>query len=373
MRIAIIADTHLGYARFEKDAFEQAERALLESSERADMVLFAGDVFDVKIPKLETLDAAIGLFRKVRVPIFAIHGNHERRAKELTNPARLLHTSGAINYLHAESKTFEKDGQRVQVFGVGNVPDEYADAALKKVMERFSPEDGAFKVLLIHQSIKELVPHGKNELSLEYLETLPFDLIVNGHLHGKDILLGGRFLIPGSTVITQLKKDETNPKGFYIYDTSTKKADFIPINSRPFFYEELEFKEAADSDVRDAVRRKIEELKKKNGNAIIALKIDGSLKDGMSASDLRFPDYDHVFIDNRLDAKNLSATLGRIRELRNEKLSVRDLALKELEEKTRGKVKSFDPVELFEKLVIGADETLEYLNRDKNGKTPAGS
>ncbi len=372
MRIAIISDTHLGYARFEEDAFVQAERAFLAASEKADAILFAGDVFDTKIPKLETLDRAIAMLKKVKIPVFAIHGNHERRAKELVNPARLLSTSGVMTYLHGETKPFELNNEKLQILGIGNVPDEYADEAVKKVIaERFVPEQGAFRILLIHQSIRELMPHGKNELSLEYLETLPFDLIVNGHLHGKDVLLKGRFLIPGSTVITQLKKEETAGKGFFLFDTMTKKADFMPVDTRPFFCEEILLRDASVTEARDAVKQKIDELMKKDRNAIICLKVTGTLKQGAGQPDLRFPEYERVFVDSSLEAKSLKERLERIRNARSDQLSVRDLALRQLEEKVKGRITAFDSAEIFEKLVQGVDETLEYLKKeDTDGKAP---
>lgn len=376
MKIAIIADTHLGYSRFEKDAFIQAERAFLDASEKADVILFAGDVFDIKIPKLETLNQAISIFRKVKIPVIAIHGNHERRTKEMVNPAQLLQTAGVIDYIHCKSKTFEKNGEKIQVFGVGNVPDEYADVAIKKAIERFSPDDASFKVLLIHQTVKELVPHGKNELSIDYLESLPFDLIINGHIHGKEILMGGRFIIPGSTVITQLRKNETEPKGYFLFDTKAKNAEFVPIECRSFFYEEIELKEAGAREVLDSLNSKISELRQKDPNALIALKINGTLKEGLSSSDIRIPNYEHVFIDNKLDIQNLEVKLERIRNLRNEKLSVRNLALKELDAKTKEKITAFDSTELFEKLLDGVDVTLDYLDKlrdDKNGRTSTGS
>jgi DNA repair exonuclease SbcCD nuclease subunit len=373
MRIAIISDTHLGYARFEEDAFVQAERAFLAASESADAILFAGDVFDTKIPKLETLDRAIAMLKKVKIPVFAIHGNHERRAKELINPARLLSTSGVMTYLHGEAVPFNSNGEKLQILGIGNIPDEYADEAIKKVIaERFVPEKGAFRILLIHQSIRELMPHGKNELSLEYLETLPFDLIVNGHLHGKDVLMKGRFLIPGSTVITQLKKEETAGKGFFMFDTATKKADFVPIDSRPFFCEDIVLKGASAAEAREIVKNKIEELMKKGKNAIVCLKVSGTLKDNVQP-DLRFPEYEHVFVDSALDAKSLKERLERIRDARTDQLSVRDLALRQLVEKVKGKITAFDAAEIFEKLVEGPDEALEYIKReDAHGKAPAG-
>jgi DNA repair exonuclease SbcCD nuclease subunit len=369
MKIAIFSDPHLGYARFEEDSYIQAERAIASASEKADLILCAGDIFDTKIPKLETLKRAVEMFAKARVPVFAIHGNHERRAKDMTNPVQLLSAGTKVRLLHGEAAIHEKDGEKVQVFGMGSVPEEYAEQALKTTMERFRKEDGAFAILMIHQSIKELIPGGDDELSLDYLEALPFDLIVNGHIHETSTKLGGRFIIPGSTVITQLKKDEMADKGYFLYDTKTKKAEFVKIQSRPFFYEELEFKGAGEMDIRERIREKVKEIRTKHPDSVIAIKIDGTLKEGLSGSDIKVDDYEHVFIENRLNVGSLTAKLEKIRSSREANLSLRDMAVKELKTKTEGKIDRFDSTELFEKLVVGPDETMEYLEKKKSEKT----
>lgn len=369
MKIAVFSDPHLGYSRFEEDSYVQAGRAVESASSKADLILCAGDVFDVKIPKLETLKKAVDIFRKASVPLFMIHGNHERRAKDLVNPAQVLGSLTGVRLLHGQAALFEKGGEKVQVLGIGSVPEEYAAAAVKKVMDGFRKEDGAFTVLMIHQSIKELIPGGgEEELSLEYLESLPFDLIVDGHIHETITRLGGRFIIPGSTVITQLKKDEMAPKGYFLYDTRTRKAEFIPIESRRFFYEVLDFKDAQEADVRESLEARIKELRAREPGCIIALKIDGTLKEGLLKSDIRLDDYPDVFIDNRLNSEDLGAKLQKIRASREESISVRDLAIKELKSRTDGKI-GFDAAELFEKLVEGSDEALEYLeNLNKKDK-----
>src|SRR4030095_17193485 len=120
MKIAIFSDPHLGYARFEEDSYIQAERAIESASEKADLILCAGDIFDIKIPKLETLKRAVDIFRKAKVPVYAIHGNHERRARDMTNPAQLLAASTGMRLLHGESAVFEKNGEKGQVLGVGS-------------------------------------------------------------------------------------------------------------------------------------------------------------------------------------------------------------------------------------------------------------
>lgn len=376
MKIAIIADTHLGYARFEEDSFVQAERAMADAAEKADVILFAGDLFDVKIPKLETLVAAMDVLKKPSekgTPIYAIHGNHERRTKDTFNPVQLLHKAGLLQHIHVESKTFEKNEEKIQIFGMGAVPEEYAVTALESSMQKFTPEQDAFKILILHQTIKDLIPKGTDELTLDHLEGLPFDLIVNGHHHSRSSKLGGKFVIPGSTVITQLKKEETEQKCYYLYDTKEKKGEFIPINSRPFFYEELEFENTTEPEIRQKIQDTITRIHTNDDSAIISIKLKGSLKQGLQSSDISIGNYKNVYLDNKLNSDNLAIRLEKIRELRTEKLSVRDLALKELVSKTKDKISLFDPAELFEKLVEGSEETLEYLRSDKNGKTPISS
>ncbi len=363
MKIAIISDTHFGYARFEEDSYIQAENAFLGASDKADLIIYAGDVFDTKTPKLETLNRAVEILKKVKKPIFAIHGNHERRSKGMINPAQLLATTGAFRYLHGEAAEFDSLGEKTQIFGLGNVPEELASIALKKALENFKPNPNAFKILVLHQSIKELIPHAEEEISLEELESLPFDLIINGHIHGRTTKLGGRFIIPGSTVVTQLKKDETAPRGYVLYDTKTKTHEFVEIACRKFFYEEIEFKDAGIEGIKKAVEEKIKELKIDN-NAIIRIKIKGTAKEGIRPSDISFAGVENVFIDNHLNATTLKDKLERIKRIKDQKLSVKELAIKELEEKVKDKIKLFSPRDLFDKLVIGTDETLEYLKSE---------
>ena len=256
MKIAIFSDPHLGYNRFEEDSYIQAERVIMDASVKADVILCAGDIFDIKIPKLETIKRAIEIFKKAKIPIYAIHGNHERRAKEMVNPAQILASGTHMQLLHGSEAIFEKNEEKIQIFGLGSVPEEYAETALKSVIQKFDKKN--FSILMLHQSIRELIPGGSDELSLEYLETLPFDLIINGHIHETISKLDGRFLIPGSTVITQLKKDETAPKGYYLYDTKTKKPEFIQVETRKFFYEEFVFNDAGEMEIREQIRKKVD-------------------------------------------------------------------------------------------------------------------
>ncbi len=365
MKIAIISDTHFGYTRFEEDAFIQAERAFLDAEVKADVIIYAGDVFDTKIPTLETINRAVEIFKKVKKPIFAIHGNHERRSKGMTNPAQLLANIGLYRYLHGTDALFELNNEKIQIFGLGNVPEELARVALTKSLENFSPKNDAFKIIVLHQSIKELIPHAEEEISFEDLEPLPFDLIINGHIHASIVKLGGRFLIPGSTVITQLKKDEVESRGYILYDTKTKTHIFVPVQCRQFFYEEFLFQEAAPVDIKQQVEAKIKELRNKDAQAIIRIKIKGTIKQGLERSGLEFVQDSLLYIDNQLNGSALKDKLDHIRMVNNEKLSVKEIAVKQLEERVKDRITLFSTRDLFDHLTQGVEETLEYLKSIK--------
>ncbi len=363
MRIGIVADNHLGYPRFEEDSFVQAERAMLGAAEKCDVIINAGDIFDTRIPKLETLQKGMELFSRIKVPVFTIYGNHERRTKEMTNPVELLLTAGVVKYLHGTGEIFEKDGEKAQIFGIGNIPDRYAKTAVESALKKFVPEEGAFKILVLHQTISDILKTEEEELSLDFLEDLPFDLIINGHIHKRMEKLDGKVLMPGSTVITQLKKDEMEQKGYYIYDTKARKAEFFPIECRAFFHEELEFADASEEDVRKKVREKIEELKRRDKDAVILIKLKGTLKEGLLSSDVALDESDDIYLVNELNAVDIKTKLDKIRKFREENLSVKEIAVAELEKRLEGKIKLFRPSEFFDKLVEGSEEALEYLEK----------
>ncbi|MGV8176582.1 MAG: DNA repair exonuclease [Candidatus Bilamarchaeaceae archaeon] len=362
MKLAIISDSHIGYPRFSEDSVKQAGEAFMKAAPCSDAILFAGDLFDTKVPKLEILSSAASIFSGIRTPIYAIHGNHERRGKDAVNPLKLLGQLGLVKYLHGEKADI---GSGVSLYALGSVPEEYAKTAIEECMKRWSPEsDKGFRILMIHQGIKELVYSGEDDLELSYLESLPFDLIINGHIHKRGEHLKGRLLIPGSTVITQLKKDEQEPKGFTIYDTEKRSHDFVPIDSREFLWEEMEFKGASPLDVERAVSGRIADLRKDKPSALVRIVVKGTLKEGVGMEAVNLPSgIQDVFIDNELGSLALKDKLETIKRLRERKASVRDVGLAKLSELLKGKT-SFNVPELFELLAEDEKKAMEYLGLD---------
>jgi DNA repair exonuclease SbcCD nuclease subunit len=368
LKIAVLADFHLGYAKFLDDSFEQAERAFSEACKRADLVVILGDIFDARVPKQEILARSFKLFRiawgkrwdakivsyssrderknYAEVPVVAIHGTHERRTKELVNPVELLEKAGFLVNVHSATAVFERDGERVALQGMGGVPEEYSKTALEALSPK--PVEGAFNVFLFHQSMKGFIP-GEGLMSLEDLPK-GFDLYLCGHMHTKisqKLDSGALLLIPGSTVITQMRKDDTESKGFFIFDTKTKEAAFHKIESRPFFYEELEFKNAGMNEVVAEARKSIEKLleDKSDVKPIIKLKLKGTVAKGLNPSNVDTGTLEREFegraiveLDKELEFETLKERIEKLRNLREGKVSVRDMGIEIL----KGKLKQYE-------------------------------
>lgn len=88
VRIAAIADLHI---RINQD-LSPLERALQDIHHHADVLLIAGDLTEMgRIPEMELLAAVL---EGVPIPVFAILGNHDRRAVRRTALIKLLRNVG---------------------------------------------------------------------------------------------------------------------------------------------------------------------------------------------------------------------------------------------------------------------------------------
>ncbi|MCL5239585.1 MAG: metallophosphoesterase family protein [Candidatus Marsarchaeota archaeon] len=306
MKIAIASDFHLGYERFRSDAFRQAETALEMASKEADAIIIPGDIFDMRNPKPDVLAEAINLFRNLSkkewrataidvsaaskaytdVPILAIPGTHERRAKGAENPVNLLGLAGLLVDISDGAATLEKDGEKVLVYGIGGVSEERFLDTIKTLDPK--PLAGHFSIFMFHQSAYELLPFSDDFIHLEQLPE-GFDLYVNGHIHNRveKKVHGKHFLIPGSTVLTQLKDAEQEEKGFFVFDTKAGTYSFHKIPSRRFVVVKIEA-DGKDADgLTNDIKKGIESaVGNDTGIPVVRVEISGSMKKGVRSIDL---------------------------------------------------------------------------------------
>jgi DNA repair exonuclease SbcCD nuclease subunit len=308
MRIAITSDFHLGYERFREDAFKQAEEALEAAANEADAIIIPGDIFDMRIPRPDVLAEAINLFRNLskkewkakvtavmaaskaftEVPVVAIPGTHERRAQGVENPVNLLGLAGLLVDVSDGYAVIEKGSEKVMVYGIGGVSEERFLETIKKLDPK--PLPGHFSIFMFHQSAYELLPFSEDFIHLDQLPE-GFDLYVNGHIHSRveKKVHGKPFLIPGSTVLTQLKDGEQEEKGFFIFDTSTGTYSFHKIRSRRFVVAKLNADGKSADELGSEIRKAIDAaIGTKGGMPIVRVEMSGLMKKGARSIDLDF-------------------------------------------------------------------------------------
>jgi len=364
MRISILSDFHFGYGwntRLEDDSFQNAKEALSKCLD-SDLILITGDIFDSRNPRTETWAKTLKVLskpllsenREVRlvdrikkelpeiskrtlssIPVLALHGTHDRRPKGQTNVIEALEQTGFLIHLHCNGLVFEKNGQKVAIQGMSGVPERYA----KQVMDKWDPKpiEGCYNILMFHQSIEPYVYSPLEPPTLN-LMNLPkgFDLIIDGHVHTRDLtkINGTRLLLTGSTIITQLKKEESGvAKGFYQVEIEEDtKINFIPLeNSRKFFYKELELK--PDITVRDQIEGTLNETLKQEfkKKPIIKIKISGKeigiIEKEFKEIEKKFSNQAIIYFQKELESEEMTKKIELLRNLRERKLSIEETGL----------------------------------------------
>ncbi len=372
MKVAFVSDTHFGYPRFEADATAQGRAAILDAAQKADVLVLGGDIFDHRIPRLETILEVAQVLAEARnilksknsgisPLILGIHGTHERRAKDALNPIALMAKMGLMEDIHNKTIVVEKqeDGgkpQRLAFSGMGGLPDDLVRDALSRLSCK--PESGALNFFVFHQTMREFIQVPLD--SLASVDDLPagYDYYLCGHIHARHELMGGKLLLPGSTVMTQMKDEEKTGKGYYIIDSlvpAAQRASFIPITTRPFEVVELRFEKSKPSEVRAAAEKEIQRLLSLSwpSKPILKLRLIGTLASDAADLDLSGIDAGEqafLFIDNQLDGSNLAAGLAQLKEERFNRATPLELGMALLREQAGAAgLKPERAQELFEK------------------------
>ena len=393
MIIGIASDPHLGYPRFYEDSFRQFDEAFRAICDKSDIVVLPGDIFDTKVPKFEAIAKAMHIFEYGKKknwpirsdtgesPVVAIHGTHDRRSKDNINPVQLLEKSGFITNLHDRTVVFEKDGENgkemVAITGFGGVSEEYAESALASFNPKPVPD--AYNILVFHQTVLEVIPIAAAGLSLKKMPD-GFDLYLCGHIHKRIFIKkdGKLLLIPGSTVLTQLKKEETEKKAYVLFDTKTNEPKFVELNSsRPFFFKEFELADADFSTAISKCREFIDSVLEKDVDMpIIKLQVKGTLKSGLKEGNIDlsslYSEYEnqaYIEIDNQLDSNGLKEKMETFRKLYEEKKSVREVGIEILKKRLQDSGQDASETESLFELLSDSKNIDGYLDEivKKNG------
>ena len=367
MKVAIVGDTHLGFAYGtprQEDSFRNAKDAIKKALEGGpDMIIQLGDMFHERIPKPEVLAPGIEIFshassklkpikifQRVRkgkeeqmskeIPaVLTIFGNHERRAEHYVNPVQIVERSKAVYCMTAESIVVEANGERIGIHGLSAVP----GAVFRDVMASWNPKPfpRMQNIMILHQTFKDVIPQiGDEAPSFADLPT-GFDAYFCGDIHWRveDQHPSSKapIIIAGSTVKTQLKKlESTQKKGIYIANFADGKIH-ISLKTletpRDFTYEAINVGGKKPGDITSLIDADLDKKLKyhvKGLKPLIRYKLNGKLADGFLPTDLNFrkliQKYEKsllVFIDKtKVESTKLAERSKFLADLKNKRVSI---------------------------------------------------
>ncbi|MCG7844991.1 MAG: exonuclease SbcCD subunit D [Methanomassiliicoccales archaeon] len=249
MRIAHIADTHVGFSAYrradpetgmnqrEVDVYRAFER-LVDSliSQRPDLVLHAGDLFDSVRPSNRAMSVVLEqLLRLSRenIPIVLIAGNHSTpRLRETGSVFRLFeHIDGVYPVYTPGAHRLEFGDLLVTAF-----PHQEKDVLIES-LQQWKRGKHRFEVGMLHVGIQGLSRYSMgeaNELNLpSSLLNLDVDYIALGHFHDMEEITANACYC-GS--LERMSFSEAGQqKGYILMDLERRKREFVPLQTRPMY------------------------------------------------------------------------------------------------------------------------------------------
>lgn len=263
MRIAILADVHLGKRQFSgttdgrntreidtENAWYHAVRVIAELS--PDLVLICGDIFDhPRVSDFAKKAFIVGLWDihlHTRAPMVILQGNHDAgRTAEVLTPLRL--PDGLIDKLHIVT-TPKRLNLHIggQVVSVSCFP--FVVRGEDKAYQLEPDPDADVNILALHASVKgsadgDSLPHfyGSGDQALDVAREVDrWDLIAVGDFHEFTRLHPTALACyPGSLERTSSNIwQEQAPKGFVMADTESGTLEFHEVETRPMFDYDLD-------------------------------------------------------------------------------------------------------------------------------------
>ena len=345
LKIGIISDTHLGVPpmghELYNDAFENFEEGIkILVQNGADIILHSGDFYNRTDPPPWIQDKATHILRttitgekpalsvikgrinfeaedvRIAVPLFLIHGTHDRPVgRPMPGPAfQHLVAAGYCNYLDIDPENefatrqvvVEKDKVRISLVGIGHRPEGDINASIKSQNVPF--EDNAINICCIHNAVEGVIPtSGEECLDLKMLRGINY--VVIGHAHnphiddsGKPALrswhaLNIQAIIPGTTTINRLHKQEEGKKFVYILDIQSMDKRptlqaFPLINARQLFYQNMSVEGLDYQKAREKITTYLRSipLNKLTKKPLVRIVLSGKLAKGTTRSRLNFED-----------------------------------------------------------------------------------
>ena len=291
MRIAHIADPHLGYRAYnritpagvnarEADVFDAFRRALAKVVEiEPDLIVIAGDLFHVVRPSNLMIQHAFREFaqlrQKIKAPIVIIGGNHDSpRSVDTGCILDLLRNLEGIHVVHTEYVQVKLQDLDTSVFCL-------CHRALPQLSSlKIEPDPGSARnVLLAHGTVEGVIRNAYDlfEISRSQVISDAWDYIAFGHYHLFEELAPNAYYA-GSLEYTSsnIWSETVTPKGFIEYDLDERKlVKFHEIETREVIdLRPVDAAQLTADDLNLKIARRIESIGGGHTNKIVRLVIE---------------------------------------------------------------------------------------------------
>ncbi len=250
MKFLHISDTHLGYQQYGlrervQDFFDVFKQALeIAKEEKVEFIIHTGDLFHSKRPDNEVLIQTIKLIKDVKIPIYAIEGNHDKEGhiRNSDSPLEILKEATQMKIVRSVIQVNDS----ISIFGLPHLSNyrlkmlSQEGKHISKLLEELyynAKVPKEFTILMLHLEFKNTLPLA----FLSHSDIPPmFDYVGIGHLHDRQepipIKDGDKYIVyPGSTEYTQILEKGNVKKGIYLVElgrNKVKNIEFKPLNTR---------------------------------------------------------------------------------------------------------------------------------------------
>lgn len=254
MRVAHIADIHLGYRQYGLDQrlldFQDAWFWLVEDilAQRPDVVIIAGDVFhEQHISPAVYQQCVAGLlrFQQAAIPVIVIEGNHDRRTHRMRQSwLSVLHGERLLYLLAPDEGTntlsawneathtggyvdIAVDGLIARFYGLPYMGAKLEAAIGQLASDMIRPPDVRFVCLLLHCAMRGEMAGHADELDDAILAPLRdrVDYIALGHIH-KPYSHGSWIWNPGSVESNSIEEGRWPERGWLLVDVDMRRGTY---------------------------------------------------------------------------------------------------------------------------------------------------
>lgn len=322
IKIAHVADTHLGYRQYglaerEEDIYITFNRIIDDMIDRdVDYVLHAGDLFENPKPPIKALLVAQEGFNKLlehEIPVYVIAGNHDILQRRKTAiPQKLYENKNfhIINYSNNNDSNNEIVlKEDIFLTGLQYLP-KSKEEGISSVLSEITKKalEHKWKILMLHGSISKYF-----EIEPEFeLKTIPegYDYYAMGHLHNRirDTFKGGKLSYPGSTEIrskSELPDYYKNKKGYNLITVTDDKLNVDYINiplEREFIDKQIDYSKLNESleKLEEKIKTSLHEKAKK---PVVYLSIENGNYDRSDVAALVYDKLEDITLTTRITYK----------------------------------------------------------------------